>query len=151
MFCVVLFHCVPNVVFFLGKRKINFKHLIASWVNVGANLTGANSPWGETGSYQKRSSDVSYILSYLTKLKNQFNKLDRRHTKDCMLFIAKGSFCRDLTKEDWFNHHICFSDGYLLQKNQKTSFLGFIEKKKLKWAQTNHGRVTRLSFMLSFI
>ena len=30
IFCVILFHHVHNIVFFLGKRKINFKHLIAS-------------------------------------------------------------------------------------------------------------------------
>ena len=30
---------------FLGKKKINFKHVIASSVDVGANL-----PWGKTGS-----------------------------------------------------------------------------------------------------
>ena len=46
MFCVVLFHRTHNVVFFLGKRKINFKHLMARGVDVGAN-----SPWGETGNY----------------------------------------------------------------------------------------------------
>ena len=44
--CVVLFHRAHNVVFFLGKRNVHFKHLIAGEVDVGAN-----SPWGETGSY----------------------------------------------------------------------------------------------------
>ena len=47
-FCVVLFHHEHNVVVFLGKRKISFKHLIASSVEVEAN-----SPWGETGSYRQ--------------------------------------------------------------------------------------------------
>ena len=59
MFCVVLFHCAHNVVFFLDKRKINFKHLIASWVNVGANW-----PWGETGSYCLPWSQ-SFLLIFL--------------------------------------------------------------------------------------
>ena len=30
--------------FFFGTRKINFKHLIARSVDVGANSVGANSP-----------------------------------------------------------------------------------------------------------
>ena len=49
---MVLFHRVHNVVFnvvfFLSKRKINFKHLIACWVDVEAK-----SPWDEIGSYRQ--------------------------------------------------------------------------------------------------
>ena len=51
MFCEVFFHHAHNL-FFLGKRKINFKRLIACWVDVGANSVWANSPWGETGRYR---------------------------------------------------------------------------------------------------
>ena len=41
--CLVWFCSIVRtmVSFFLGKRKINFKHLIASWVDVGANPVGA--------------------------------------------------------------------------------------------------------------
>ena len=53
MSCVVLFHRAHRVVFFSRhKRKINFKYLMVSWVDVGAN-----SPWGETGrSYRLHTS-----------------------------------------------------------------------------------------------
>ena len=40
--------------FFLGKGKIDFKHLIARYADVKANSVGANSPWGKTGSYLPR-------------------------------------------------------------------------------------------------
>ena len=46
MFCFIVCTILS---FFLGMRKINLKHLIARWVNVGANSVGVNSPWGKTG------------------------------------------------------------------------------------------------------
>ena len=45
--------------FFLGK--INFKHLIASRVDVGTNSVGANSPWGETGSCREENSLIGQL------------------------------------------------------------------------------------------
>ena len=49
--CFVWFCFIVRIMlsFFLCKRKMNFKHLIASWVDMGSNSLGANSPWGETG------------------------------------------------------------------------------------------------------
>ena len=45
-----------SVILLLGKRKMSFKHLIASRVDIGTNLAGANSIGGnslgcETSSY----------------------------------------------------------------------------------------------------
>ena len=40
MFCAILFHYAHNVVFF-SVRERNFKHLIASAVDAGANSVGA--------------------------------------------------------------------------------------------------------------
>ena len=63
---------------FLGKRKINFKNLIASWVDVGANSVGVDLPWGKTGSYQlkeKSGFQISIVkpkqIQFLTKLTTQ--------------------------------------------------------------------------------
>ena len=42
MFCVVWFHRAHKIV----RERETFKHLIASLA-----VVGANSPWGETGSY----------------------------------------------------------------------------------------------------
>ena len=75
MFCVVLFHCTHNVVFFfLSKRKINFKHLIASCVDMRANLVWANSPWGETGSYPTKYTNTLISMKSIIKynLQTQF-------------------------------------------------------------------------------
>ena len=43
--------------FFLGKRNLNFKHLIASWVDVGVN-----SPWGKSGSYPTKTCIIDGIM-----------------------------------------------------------------------------------------
>ena len=45
MFCFIMRAILS---FFLSMKKINLKHLIARWVDVGANSVGANSPWGKT-------------------------------------------------------------------------------------------------------
>ena len=40
MFYVNFFHYAYNVVFLLGKRKLHYKHLIASWDDIGVNSEG---------------------------------------------------------------------------------------------------------------
>ena len=57
LFCVILFHHAHNVVFFFPVRERSiFKHLIASLVDVGAN-----SPWGENGSYPVHLQFVEFL------------------------------------------------------------------------------------------
>ena len=55
--------------FFLSKRKKNFKHLIASWVNEGANM-----PWGKTSSYHilwvKKSWTMPWLVSFRGLIQN---------------------------------------------------------------------------------
>ena len=68
MFCVVLFHRAHNVVFFfLGKKKMNFKHLITSSVDVGANSEGEELAmvrnWQLPGHQWHRKRMTSCIVS----------------------------------------------------------------------------------------
>ena len=50
-------------------RKINFKHLIARSVDVGANSVGVNSPWGETG---RHSMNVLRNYELISQVSQKF-------------------------------------------------------------------------------
>ena len=66
---VVLFHHAHNVVFFCREKKIHFlKHLIASWVDLGANSVMANSSWGETSSYPLVRSECCHHFAIFAPL-----------------------------------------------------------------------------------
>ena len=58
MFCVVLFHYAHNVVFFLGKRKINFKLAESIW---------GQTRWGRTchGMKPAATNMTKHIGQYL--------------------------------------------------------------------------------------
>ena len=57
MFCFIVCTILS---FFLSMRKVNLKHLIAGWVNVGAN-----SPWGETGRHRLRHAHLCSNMSLI--------------------------------------------------------------------------------------
>ena len=86
--------------FFLGKRKINFKHLIARGVDVGANSVKPNSPWGETGGYPSnyktmpgyKSKCCFFTIKHHHQHYKEKNRNNKRSARNSNMNFRKLSF-----------------------------------------------------------
>ena len=112
---------------FFSVRGRNFKHLIGSWV-----IVGANSPWGDTGSYCSHNETLSQWLNCDTEMNvhNTGCHLSCPPTCRKSLFHSRNNKTAYAQRMCQWDHSNLYPEAAVLLLEQKNQgFFGEIRRK----------------------